>query len=88
MLPREKLDQALAPRGMAQSVNDDERALALGDVAPEILFLSLSRSDQVEQVVLDLERKTRIEAERAQTLDDFLVRAPTIAPTARGTAPE
>ena len=50
-------------------MNDDERALAFGDIVAEILFGLLFGTDQIEHIVLDLERETRIESKLTQAFD-------------------
>ena len=52
-----------------QGVYGDKRALALGDVGTEVLVGGLLGTDQVEQIILDLEGKAGVQAKGAQCLD-------------------
>ena len=49
-------------------MNGDERALALGDVAAEVLLGGLLCADEIQDVVLDLERKPGSHTEASQRL--------------------
>ena len=53
-------------------MDDHERALALGDVAAEILLGGLLAADEVQQIVLNLESESCVETVRAQRLDLLL----------------
>ena len=70
-LRREELDKLV--RALLGKVADrphgGHSALALGDVAPEVLALRLGVADEVEQVVLELEGEAGGHAEGAQGLD-------------------
>ena len=55
-----------------QGVHGNERALTLGDVGAEVLVGGLLGADQVEQVVLNLEGKARVQAKGAQRLNLLL----------------
>ena len=57
---------------IAQRVHGNKGALALGDVAAEVLVIGLGLANEVEQVVLDLERQTGLHAKAAQGLDLLL----------------
>ena len=53
----------------AQQVDQHQRALALPDVAVELLAVARRVADEVEQVVLDLERGAEEEAEAEEAVE-------------------
>ena len=56
-------------------MHGDEGALALCDIGAEVLVGGLFGADQVEQVVLNLEGKARVQAKGAQRLNLLLAAA-------------
>ena len=55
-----------------EGADRDEGALALGDVGAEVLVLGGLVAEEVEQVVLDLERQSGVHAEGSQPFDLLL----------------
>ena len=53
----------------------DKRALALGDVGAEVLVGGFLSADKVEQVVLNLKGKARVQAKGAQRFDLLIAAA-------------
>jgi hypothetical protein len=53
---------------LAQGVDEHERALALPDVAEDLLAVPSPIANQVEDVVLDLERRTEQETEQVEAV--------------------
>jgi hypothetical protein len=56
-------DEAVGSGGGPDQVDEHQRALALSQVAVDLLAVEGLVADQVEQVVLDLERGTEVETE-------------------------
>jgi hypothetical protein len=66
----------------------DHGALALGDVAPEVLALGLGVANEVEEVVLQLEGEACVHAKRAKRLHLCVRPPPQMAPMESGEAAE
>ena len=62
-------------RRVLQGVHHNQRALALGDIAAEVLLLGLVGAHEVQQIVLDLEGEARVQPVAAQGLHDLVVGA-------------